>query len=186
VKKTVNSDQSTVNSAEWTVKDMERSLARRQALEVELDGLINEMERELAEVRGKYGRDMAAIAIKITTEKQLQGPWMVAHKADFDGPPRSIEFACATIGYRLGQEHLKPISKWTWDKVLKKILELGNEDFLRRPPEVDREVILANKDALGTEGLKAIGLKVVQDDNPYVEIKRDQTAEQVATAEGAA
>ena len=163
-------------SAAWTLLDMQESLARRQALEIERDGLINEMERELAEVREKYGQDLAGAALQLEVEIKLQQAWMGAHKADFDGPPRSIDLPCGTIGYRMGKEHLKPLSKWTWEKVLEN-LQAMNPAFVRNVPEVDREQLLAQKDDFGKDGLAALGLKVVQDDKPFIEIKRDNTAE---------
>lgn len=175
----------TAGSKDWTVKDFERSLARRQALEVDFDGMVNEMEREIAAVRDKYGQDLADLHVKVVMETGMQMAWMTANKATFDGPPRSITFACGTAGYRLGQEHLKPFSKWTWEKVLEN-LQVMNPAFVRQVPEVNREQLLAQKDDFGKDGLAVLGLKVVQDDKPYIEIKRDQTADQVAATEGAA
>ena len=173
--------------AEWTVQDFAASLQRRLNLMVECDGLVNSMEREKAAISAEYGPDIADVVGKMDLEEKRQLAWMVSHKADFDGPPRSLSFPCATVGYRLGQEHLKPLSKWTWDKVLEHLIEIGQEEFIRRPPEVDREKLLAHKNIYqAKEWFASIGLKVVQDDKPFIEIKRDQTADQVATVEGAA
>ena len=166
-------------SADWTLKDMERSLAKRQALTLDLEEAINQLEQNIAALRKAFAPEMTELAIQIDQETKLQLAWMVAHKADFDGPPRSIELPFGTVGYRLGQPRLKPISKWNWEKVLENMLEIGQESFIRRTPEVDREALLAHKDEFGEDGLKAIGLKVVQDDNPFVEIKRDKTAAEI-------
>ena len=155
-----------------TVEEFAETLAQRQALEIELDGIRNEMEAEMAKVRDQFGMDIASLTIQVETLSKLQLEWMRDHKAEFNGPPRSMDFPTATVGYRLGQPHLKPRSKWTWDKVLE-TLQKVNPAFIRNVPEVDRESLIAQRDDFGADGLAVFGLKVAQDDKAFIEIKRE-------------
>jgi phage host-nuclease inhibitor protein Gam len=165
-----------MNGAIKCLGDFENSLLIRKHAEIDLDEQRVAMEQELALVTASYSKRLTDLALKIKAQTARQMEYLEEHKADFDGPPRSIELPSGTIGYRLGQPRLAPISKWTWDKVLNHMLERGINNFIRRTPEVDREQLLAQKDDFGADGLKAIGLRVVQDDKPFVDVKREDTA----------
>jgi phage host-nuclease inhibitor protein Gam len=154
-----------------TLQDAERSLAELQRLCIELDGVTNAMEADKAAVAERFAPQLADLAGDILAERKLLNTYLDTHKADFDGPPRSVQFASGTIGYRLGQPHLKPLSKWTWEKVLSQ-LPCGSA-YLRQRTEVDKEKLLADAETLGAEGLREIGLRVTQDDKAFVEVNRE-------------
>jgi phage host-nuclease inhibitor protein Gam len=156
-----------------TIQEVERSLAELQRLEIELDGVTNAMEADKAAVAERFAPQLADLAGDILAERKLINTYLDTHKADFDGPPRSVAFASGTVGYRLGQPHLKPLSKWTWDKVLKVLVDARAERYFRVQCREDREALLADAEALGTEGLRAFGLRVVQDDRAFVDVNRE-------------
>ena len=62
----------------------------------------------------------------------------------------------------------------------------GINNFIRRTPEVDREQLLAQKDDFGSDGLRSMGLRVVQDDKPFVDIKREDKDAATTAAGGSA
>lgn len=155
-----------------TTEEFTDSLSRRQYLQIELRRVMTMMEGEIANIKASYGQEIANLQLQIESETKAQFAWMKEYKRYFDGPPRSIEFTAAVVGYRLGQPHLKPLSKWTWAKVLEAIQRL-NPAFVRNIPEVDREQLLAQQDDFGADGLATFGVKVVQDDNPYIDIKEE-------------
>jgi hypothetical protein len=80
------------------------------------------------------------------------------------------------VGFRTGTPKLKLLSGWTWEKVLEFISVNQLMDLIRTKKEVDKELILANRDCIKPETLKQIGIKVVQDEAFFVEPKRDDLA----------
>jgi phage host-nuclease inhibitor protein Gam len=156
-----------------TLQDAERSLAELQRLCIELDGVTNAMEADKAAVAERFAPQLADLAGDILAERKLLNTYLDTHKADFDGPPRSVQFASGTIGYRLGQPHLKPLSKWTWEKVLKALVAAKAERYFRVQVREDREALMADAETLGAEGLREIGLRVTQDDKAFVEVNRE-------------
>ena len=76
-----------------------------------------------------------------------------------------------TVGFRTGNPRLKPITKFTWAKVLETIQRSATfaSSYVRTKAEVDREKLLADRDELGADGLRVLGLKVVQEESFFVE-----------------
>jgi phage host-nuclease inhibitor protein Gam len=99
--------------------------------------------------------------------------YLEENKKEFEVPPRSIKLAAGTIGFRLGKEHLKPLSKWTWAKVLEALVEKKEKDYLRPSTEVNRERLLEDSKKIGKAGLKEFGLRVEQVDNPFVDVNME-------------
>lgn len=164
-----------------SLQDAELALMELQRLEIERDGVVNDIEAEKAEVMKLYAERLADLDADIQAERKNLMSFLKENKPLFDGPPRSFEFSAGTIGYRLGQRHLEPLSKWTWSKVLARLQATGRLAFIRQAPQVDREAIEAHEKTLGESGLKEIGLRMTQDDNAFIEIKREPTpAEEVA------
>jgi hypothetical protein len=92
----------------------------------------------------------------------------------------------ATFGYRAGQPHLEPRSKMTWDKILTALLAAGKKLYVRYKPEVNREALLLAAKALEQkpEAQQAFlvehGVKLVQDEDFYIEPKADDDSRAVA------
>jgi phage host-nuclease inhibitor protein Gam len=85
-----------------------------------------------------------------------------------------MAFADGIVGYRLGQPHLKPLAKWTWKKVLDALEAAKEERFLRAKIDVDRGALLAAAEEIGAEILRdEYGLRVAQEDEPYIEITEE-------------
>ena len=156
-----------------TLRDVEKSLAGLVQLTLRRNFFINELEGKIADMREQYGEELADLSSDIKAEEKYILEYLAAHKADFDGPPRSVELPAGTIGYRLGQPRLKPLAKWTWDKILETLQADKAECYLRVKTEVDREALLADAEAQGADVLKGWGLKTVQDDKPFIDLKLD-------------
>lgn len=99
--------------------------------------------------------------------------WAEANPQEFT-KTRSIEFAHGIVGFRVGNPTLKTLRGWTWDRVLEAIRTVGYPRFIRRKEEVDKTRILAEREALGADALSAIGVRVDQADEPYIEPKLEE------------
>jgi len=96
--------------------------------------------------------------------------WSAANEVEF-GNRKSLVMTHGTVGFRTGNPRLKPITKFTWAKVLETIQRSATfaSSYVRTKAEVDREKLLADRDELGADGLRVLGLKVVQEESFFVE-----------------
>ena len=150
-----------------------------QELEINRDGILNTIEEEIADIRSSHDQEMFLVTTNIEYHRAQLTLYLKDHKPEFKEKKRSIQFAAGTIGWRLGQPRLKPLAKWTWEKVLNAILDLGGKAYCRTQVKVDKDMILADADDIGVEGLKTYGLRVVQDDKLYIDINRETPEGQV-------
>jgi phage host-nuclease inhibitor protein Gam len=155
-----------------TLADVERCLTELQRLTIERDLKTAALEKRQAAIAAEYGAVFAELDANIAVEQKALELYLKEHKSDFDGPPRSVQFVSGTIGYRLGMPRLKPVSRGSWEKVLQLLTDFPYNCYIRSTPEVDREALMADSDALGAEGLAKLGLRKVQDDSPFIEPAR--------------
>jgi phage host-nuclease inhibitor protein Gam len=158
--------------------ELERAVTELQRAEIYRDGLVNQMEDELAEVRDRHSPGIADATADVEAERKMILEYLTFNKEDFEGPPRSMEFPAGTVGFRQGQKRLKTLSGWTWARVLEKVKALHVTEWLRETTELNRDAILADatdEAADPAAPLNQIGLKVAQDDAPYIAVNREET-----------
>jgi phage host-nuclease inhibitor protein Gam len=155
-----------------THAEVERAMSELQRLTIAREGYVNKVEQEQAAIAAQYAPLIADLDSDLAVERKALEQYLKDNKSEFDGPPRSLQFASGTIGYRLGMPRLKPLAKTSWDKVLDLLIAGGREVFIRRNLEPNREALLASADDLGEETLKSYGLRKVQDDSPFIEVTR--------------
>lgn len=138
--------------------------------------LSAEMDAELKAVRDRYQARITALGKSMEGQLARLQDWAESNPTEFVGK-RSIEMMHGRVGWRLGQPQLKPLSGTTWARVL----EIIGEDtrFLRMKPEVNKEALIAARDEIGAEGLRALGVKVVQEEDFFVEPKLTDTETRV-------
>ena len=156
-----------------TLGDVCEAMKRLQAAEIERDRLTVEMEESLTWLRHSYAAELERQENAVKMERKGIESWLTQHKDEFKPLPRSRVLDAGTIGFRRGKRRLKPLSKWTWKKVLAEMCAAGVRDYLRVKRDVDREAVLADAKKLGDERLRSWGLRVIQDDKPFVEINRE-------------
>lgn len=71
---------------------------------------------------------------------------------------------------------LKPLAGWDWDRVTAQLKTMpARRDYLRVREEPNKLRLLADRIALGEDGLAAIGLRVAQEDTFFVEPRLEAT-----------
>lgn len=128
---------------------------------------INEIKDKLAEdLNGRLGR-------KARLEKDLEE--FFEARVEEVAPAKSRKLNFGTLGMRTCPSKLKLASKWTWEKAVKALQDLGLVEYLRTPaPEADKEKIKAELDG---ETMKQIGVRMASDDEFYLTVDRQKIQE---------
>ncbi len=158
-----------------TRADAERLLGELAAASAEQARLQAELDAELTTVRQRYEGNIDLLAKKIEGHTGLLQAWAEASPEEF-GDKKSLELLHGRLGFRTGNPKLKTLPGWTWDRV--KALLLPASPFLRVKTEPDKEGLLAarQRNELDDGDLRALGLKVVQDEAFFIEPKVDAPA----------
>lgn len=98
--------------------------------------------------------------------------WAENNKEEFE-KKKSLETFYAHIGWRTGTPKLKTISKWTWDKVLEAIKAKRRRGYITVKESINKEILISRRKVIGEKRLAAMGLKVVQDEVFFVDVKRE-------------
>jgi phage host-nuclease inhibitor protein Gam len=130
------------------------------------------MDKELTAVRRRYEADLALINDALAPKMECARAWAEANPSEFNGA-KSIELLHGTIGWRLGNWQAKTLSGWTWDRVLEKLESLGGKfrDFVRVKKEVNKAQIIAERENLGPEELRSIGVRITQEEAFFIDPK---------------
>jgi phage host-nuclease inhibitor protein Gam len=94
--------------------------------------------------------------------------WAEANPREF-GEGRSIQTVHGALGWRLGGPSLRTLTGWTWDRVKETLKAANAAGYLRVKEEVNKQNLLADRDAIGAEKLREIGVRVVQEESFFVE-----------------
>lgn len=162
-------------SAPRTREEMERLVGDICALKIEERELKAQMDAEIKSIKDNYQAQLAGLTESLAQKMPRALAWAEANAEDF-GKLRSVEMLHGTIGWRLNTPSLKTRPGWTWDRVLEVVKNLPRlAGYIRTKEEINKQALLADREQLGTEGLTAIGLRVVQDEEFFVDPKLTET-----------
>ena len=157
-------------TAPKTREEMEQLVGDICALKIRERELKAQMDAEIKRVRDGYEKQLGGLSEDIAAKMPRALAWAEANEEDF-GKLRSVEMLHGTIGWRTNTPSLKTRSGWTWDRVLERLLNNGLVTYYRTKQEVNKQAILADRDELGADGLRELGVRVVQEDEFFVEPK---------------
>lgn len=158
-----------------TREEMEQLVGGIAALKTGERSLTAAMDAEIKTIRDSYLADINEANEKVAALMPRALAWAEAHPDEF-GKLRSIDMLHGVIGWRTNTPSLKTLAGWTWDRVLEKLESLKNlAQYVRTKKEVNKQAIIADRDGIGPEMLGVIGLRVVQEEEFYVEPKLTET-----------
>jgi len=168
-----------IHSEDFTPAEIGFLVGELAEQEIQSAQIIADMNAELDSVRARYESKLQILRSNINLRREALEQWAEAHAELFISPnPRSMEFERGTIGFRTGMPKLKLLPRRTWESV-KEYLEKSKQlEYTRAEISVARDLLIADADTLGEEKLKAIGVKVVQDDAFFCDIKADRAVKQ--------
>lgn len=156
-------------------EEVETSLGEYARLTIERDALTVDMEERIRLVRAQFEERLAEANADAETEFELIADWAARNPGEFE-KRKSLELTHGTIGFRTGMPKLKTLRGWTWDRVLEALAVKRMTRYLREVVSVKKDLLLDERERIGEEGLKEIGLKAVQDETFFVEAKREEAA----------
>jgi len=170
------------------IKNTQPVIRTREALESligEIAALKNQqrlltaaMDGQIQEIRGRYEAQLADQNEALEQKMERARVWSEANPQEF-GAARSIETVHGALGWRTGQPALKTLPGWTFDRVLQTLKSMGAPGYIRVKEEVHKQNLLSDRDAIGPEKLREIGLRVVQEEAFFVEPKLTEVPELV-------
>jgi phage host-nuclease inhibitor protein Gam len=146
-------------------------LARRT---IERTKLAAGMNAKLAEIRVNYEARFAELDQETESILADLEAWAALHGGEF-GAKRSLELVHGVLGFRTGNPALKPLKGVRWEDVMA-LLQCRARQYIRVTEEPDKALLLADRDALGADGLAQLGLRVEQADRFYAEPRIEQEA----------
>ena len=156
----------TRSEAEHMAADCAARINSRKALEVQMDN-------ELAAIKDRYKEAIGEANEAIDRMSADLQQWAESHSAEF-GKRRSLDLVHAVIGFRIHPPKLKPLAKWTWQKVKDALCsQEWGAAYLRVKEDVDKDNILRDisSGTLSPDELSAIGVRVVQEEQFFVNPK---------------
>ena len=169
----------TRTEAEATVREItERTITRNQ--------LALQMDAKITEIKEHYEARFAELDQELRERTDLVRSWAEDNQSEFAGL-KSLAMTHGVVGWRTGQPTLKTLSGWTWDRVLEKIRTIPQivaAGYVRVKEEVNKHGLLADRELLGPDALRAVGCRVAQEESFFVEpILTETTDRQTATPE---
>jgi phage host-nuclease inhibitor protein Gam len=161
-----------------TREAMESLIGEIAALKNQQRLLTAAMDEQIQAVRGQYEAQLAAQNEALDQKMTLARLWSEANPQEF-GTARSIETVHGVVGWRTGQPALKTLPGWTFDRVLQTLKAVCAAGYIRVKEEVHKQNLLADREALGPEKLRELGLRVVQEETFFVEPKLTEVPELV-------
>jgi phage host-nuclease inhibitor protein Gam len=153
-----------------TREAMESLVGEIAALQNQQRLLAAAMDEQIQSIRQHYLGQLTAQNEALDEKMQLARLWAEANPQEF-GPARSIETMHGAVGWRTGQPALKTLPGWTFDRVLQTLKSAGAQAYIRVKEEVHKQNLLSDRDAIGTEKFRQLGLRVVQEETFFVEPK---------------
>ena len=159
------------------VADLVRMQLRLTELEVRRDS-------ELAEVEKRHQAKLMAVRDNIrATEENVQA-YCKAHRAELFPETKSRETALAHFGFELTPWRVELASRRLKirDVIQRLLRSAWGKVYLRQPdPQLDKEMILADRQTLTPERLAEAGLQITRDEQFFVRPKLE-TAEATSQA----
>jgi phage host-nuclease inhibitor protein Gam len=152
-----------------TMNDVGELLQQLAQLEVTINQLKNRLAAALVRRKDVYKAKMDPVAsLRKLVFKQLQ-TWAKGAKEYF-AEKRSIEFVHGVIGFRKSPYAVEVIES---DAATMKLLDDAGlrKKYIRVVEELDREAILRDRQEFDAARQKALGLKITQTDDFFIDLK---------------
>lgn len=144
-----------------------------------------ELDAALTKIRQGYEETLAVIDQSLTEKTELARAWAEANPAEFKGL-KSLELTHGTVGFRASTK-VKTLAGWTVAKIIAalKAKFAFPDEYIRTKEELNKEALIAHRDAIPADELRLVGVKIVQDESFFIDpniepLENRQTHKQAA------
>lgn len=165
-----------------TRADLETAVGQLAHATSESQRLSAEMDQEINAVRARYEGPLGSLTAELETITEAAAEWAARNPGEF-GTKKSLPLTHGTIGWRVGNPTLKPLSGWTWDRVLEKLTTQPDWlRFVRTKAEVAKDLLLAEREILPDSALKSMGVQVIRNEPFFIEPKLTEVTTRAVAA----
>lgn len=143
------------------------------------------MEAEIAEVQKFHQEHLLSLSRRLESKEAGVFVYCQKQRAELFPDKKSLDLLLATVGFELTPPRVEKCSgKDTYGKIGLRLEGLDwGEAYVRYPePEVNKELILADRAKLTPKQLQEAGLKIEQDENFFIRPKSDVAEQTVREA----
>lgn len=158
-----------------THEDAENAMKRVRALSIVRDTELAAKDKQIAQIDERFKSSLAPIGDELDELTEQLKDWSLRHPEHY-GARKSLVLTHGIMGFRTGT----PKAKTTRGIVWKTVLELVKKflpDYVRTSEEVDKERLIADRELLGADKLKKVGVEIVQDESFFIEPLRSEVPE---------
>ena len=156
-------------------EEMEALVGEIASLKIQERSIKASMDITIKNLKDGYQANLSEITDKLGALLPRAMAWAEANPDAF-GKLRSIDMVHGVVGWRTNTPSLKTLSGWTWDRVLERLKGLPSMfGYVRAKEEVNKQALLNDRDEIGADELRAIGLRVIQEDEFFVDPKLSET-----------
>jgi phage host-nuclease inhibitor protein Gam len=154
--------------------DVGKALFEMAKAQIKIKAAEAEMNDEINAIKKKYDTRTAAARELVTVLSGDIETYCKLNKAEFE-KTRSKEFSAGTIGFRNTPPKVVAFAKKFTIAVILGNLKNQRPEYVRTKEEIDKESILGAYAAknIDDEQLKALGLKVDNDDQFFINLKEE-------------
>lgn len=153
---------------------MEPLLSNYAALRLELEAAKIEKEQRIKDIAEEYEARIVELSAHVDAHEAAAFTWCQRNKSEFGDKKKSIEFAAATVGFRLSPPSVDKVYTKDTEKAIAKRLEAtgwGLDYITYSDPKIAKDKILADRSKLSPDQLREVGLSIGQEENFYIEPK---------------
>lgn len=154
-----------------TRADLDLALGEIRMLTINRNKVALDREAAIQAIDDKTGPALQHFDQLLQERTELVRGWAEAHPEEFAGK-KTLDTTHAQIGWRVGMPQLKTLSGWTWDRVLEKLRDVATH-YIRQKEEVNKQLILMDRESMTPEQLRALGLRVIQEEPFFVDPNLD-------------
>ena len=164
-------------AATMSLQEAEEKMGVYAKADARISKIQAQIDLEMTKIRDKYAEELASLGQERDGAKEVLMLYCSQNKDKFE-TKRSIELSHGKMGFRTGTPALKNKKGFTWAAVL----ELAKESYpqyVRTKEELAKDAILVDRELPeAQEIMSKLHVEVVQDESWFIELKKEDAADQ--------
>lgn len=153
--------------------DLENAVGNYAQTILAKEAAMAKLTGRLAAIRAEYEETCAQLDKKAQAQFEDIAAYITLHPEEIPTGRKSIDLLHGTLGYRTGNPSVRLPRGVGEEDMIERLRAAGLGGYVRTRDELDRAAILASEDAERAT-LEAHGLRIVQSERFFVEIKREE------------